>query len=306
MKKSLLLLLLTFFILHASAQQELRYAEDSNSLLWEISGNNLKEPSYIFGTYHFAGRSYLDTLPVINKVFQQAKIVVGEISMGNEILLNAQLEPHMKMSDIKLDKLLSASEYEMVNKYLIKISNGLHLNMFNSKKPAAIQLLLMRYTAPVKLAEKEQLMDLYFQDQGEKLKKEIIGLESIADQGRLLFGRPVKRQKRLLLKFVEQADKKEEQAVEMFEYYKSQDIENLEKTFSKYKDYTNKELNSLLKNRNIQWMKKLPAIMSKGSAFIAVGGGHLLGKYGMLNLLRQAGYVVRPIETKKAIISYMP
>lgn len=54
-----------------------------------------------------------------------------------------------------------------------------------------------------------------------------------------------------------------------------------------------------MKTRNEKWMKKLPVIMDAGSAFIAVGGGHLIGRYGLLKLLQKAGYTVRPVNTRK-------
>ena len=266
-------------------------------MLWEISGNNLKVPSYLFGTYHFAGSSYLDTLPLIEKIFREVKTVVGEIKMGNEILVAAQLIPHMRMNDQKLNKLLSPQEFEMVNRYLAKVSQGLHLNMFNNMKPAAIQMVLMRHTSPVKIVPEERLMDLYFQQEGEKARKEIIGLETIAEQGKLLFGRPLMRQKKLLIKFVRQAPEQEEQARELFDYYRAGDLNNLEKAFAKYNNFTGKEMDQLMKHRNRKWMQQLPAIMSKGSAFIAVGGGHLPGKFGLLNLLERSGYVIRPLNT---------
>jgi uncharacterized protein len=297
MKKILFFTFIPFIFFRVSAQQTLKYTQGSNSLLWEISGKNLKDPSYLFGTYHFAGSSFLDTLPAINQVFMQAKTVVGEIRMESELLVIAQLLPHMKMADNKLEDVLSASEYKLVDDYVIKISDGLNLNIFSSLKPAAVQLTLMKFTSPVKTAETEKLMDLYFQQEGEKLKKDIKGLETIAEQGKLLFGSPLKRQKKLLVKFVKQSDKQDKQAAELFNYYKAQDLENLERAIKEYSHYTGKEMSSLMRKRNEIWMKKLPGIMDEGTAFIAVGGGHLVGKYGLLSLLQNAGYVVRPVDT---------
>lgn len=293
---------LIFIFSQAFSQEEARYNPNENSLLWEITGNELQDTSYLFGTYHFAGSSFLDTLPVITNVFKKANTVIGEIKMENEILVTAQLIPHMKMDDARFDQLLSPSEYKIVNNYLTKISNGLTINMFKSIKPAALQLVMMRQTAPVKIAAGEKLMDLYFQQEGEKLKKEIIGLETIKEQGKLLFGLPIKRQKKLLLKFVKEADTQERLAKEIFDYYRAQDLENLENLFERYNHYNNEELKSLMKNRNKKWMEKLPGIMKKSSAFIAVGGGHLIGKYGLISLLRKAGYTVRPINTHSAAI----
>ncbi|HXH99183.1 MAG TPA: TraB/GumN family protein [Sphingobacteriaceae bacterium] len=298
MKKIYFLIVFTLSFLRLSAQQNLQYAKDSNSLLWEISGKNLKDTSYLFGTYHFVGQTFIDTLPAIYKVFKQAKIIVGEMKMENEVLMAAQLMPQMIMSGHKLDEILSPSEYQIVNNYLIKVSGGLHLNMLNTLKPSAVLVTIMGFISPVKTAPGEKLIDIYFQQEGEKLKKKVIGLETISEQARFLFGLPIKRQKEILLKTIKHADKQEQHAKEVFKFYKTQDLENLRKAFGNYNHYTNKELNVLMKNRNEIWMKKIPAVMEAGSSFIAVGGGHLIGKNGLINLLQKAGYNIRPINAR--------
>lgn len=60
----------------------------------------------------------------------------------------------------------------------------------------------------------------------------------------------------------------------------------------------NKEQEDLMLNkRNINWVsKKMPAMMEKESVLFAVGGGHLLGKEGVLNLLKEKGYTIKPVR----------
>ena len=64
---------------------------------------------------------------------------------------------------------------------------------------------------------------------------------------------------------------------------------------------TDKELMSvstketLLDNRNVNWLKIMPEMMQKESVFFAVGAAHLAGDLGVINLLKKAGYTVKPI-----------
>jgi uncharacterized protein YbaP (TraB family) len=51
----------------------------------------------------------------------------------------------------------------------------------------------------------------------------------------------------------------------------------------------------MLDERNINWAKALPDMMKKESLFVAVGSAHLAGELGMINLLRKAGYKVKPV-----------
>ncbi|MBV8391009.1 MAG: TraB/GumN family protein, partial [Mucilaginibacter sp.] len=56
------------------------------------------------------------------------------------------------------------------------------------------------------------------------------------------------------------------------------------------------EIDKLLKNRNIKWIKEMPEIMQKQATFIAVGAAHLVGDYGLINQLRLKGYIVKAIK----------
>ncbi|MNX99368.1 TraB family protein [compost metagenome] len=51
----------------------------------------------------------------------------------------------------------------------------------------------------------------------------------------------------------------------------------------------------MLDNRNNNWVKNMPELMKKESVFFAVGAAHLGGEEGVINLLKKAGYSVKPI-----------
>lgn len=48
--------------------------------------------------------------------------------------------------------------------------------------------------------------------------------------------------------------------------------------------------------RNQVWMTKLPTIMSQNSSFVAVGFAHLPGRMGLIQLLKNRGYTIRPLQ----------
>lgn len=56
------------------------------------------------------------------------------------------------------------------------------------------------------------------------------------------------------------------------------------------------DLYALIDNRNLRWVSQLRSLMAERSTFIAVGVGHLPGPKGLLNLLREAGYVVQAVS----------
>ncbi len=51
---------------------------------------------------------------------------------------------------------------------------------------------------------------------------------------------------------------------------------------------------ALIDQRNLHMLNRMIPKLKKGRSFIAVGALHLPGKNGLLNLLRQKGFVVTP------------
>lgn len=54
----------------------------------------------------------------------------------------------------------------------------------------------------------------------------------------------------------------------------------------------------LLKQRNLNWLPKIVAMLPQKSHTIAVGAAHLPGENGLIVLLRQQGYQVEPVKMK--------
>lgn len=288
--KYLLIGFLSLGLKTANAQKK----DKENTLFWEISGKGLQKPSYLFGTYHFAGKDFIDTMQVLNAKLHQADAVVGELVMDNTMA--AKLMPHMLMKNNFLDKLLTPEEYQLVAAYLKKVS-GYDLKLFNSMKPAAVQVTLLQFTAPKTFTKDNPALDQYFQDYGKTNHKKLLGLETVEDQAALLFGSSLERQKELLLKSVQNEEKAKEEGQKLYDYYIAQDMKNLTELFTSSEEYSKEEMDQMLKNRNQKWIAQLPALMQNQSLFIAVGAGHLIGKDGLIKGLQAIGYTVKPIAS---------
>ena len=285
--------LFIFFLsiaLSANAQKK----NPENTLLWEISGKDLTEPSYLFGTYHFADKGFVDTMEVVNEKLAAADVIVGELIIDKDLAI--KLMPFMMMKGNTLDQLLSPKEYQLVDDYLKKLGN-FNLKMFNTFTPMAVQTLILQLTAPKTFTETNPAIDQYFQDYGKANQKEIIGLETVEEQGEILFGSSIERQKEMLIKYVKQEKKNQAASEKLYKDYITQNLKATAKTFAKLDDFTPGETDRLLKNRNVIWMDKLPPLMQNKSLFIAVGAGHLVGNNGLIIGLRARGYTVKPVAT---------
>jgi hypothetical protein len=287
MKKNLLKKTLVFFLLFKAG---LSFAQTPSTLLWEISGNGLKSPSFIFGTYHLISSSYIDSFPLIRINYDKTKAVVGEMLIDAEA--TTKIASAVLMTDSSLTQLLTADEYKLVDDYLKSIS-GMDLALFNKMKPVVISTFF--YSLLLK-NENGKAMDIYFQDIAKESGKKVYGLETADQQIAVLFGgSSLRQQAKQLVQAVKDKDKNLEEMRRTNHCYREQDLECLTKALSETSEFTPEEMNKLLYDRNRNWMEKLPAMMLEQPLFIAVGAGHLPGEKGLLTLMKAKGYAVRPV-----------
>jgi hypothetical protein len=113
---------------------------------------------------------------------------------------------------------------------------------------------------------------------------------------------PYKLQAMQLLKIVDDAGKADSTETkeydQLMEAYKDQDLGRLEELTKTTDVGIANFTDILLYNRNRNWVEKLKTIMADRPVIVAVGAGHLPGDKGVINLLRKAGYTVKPVHNK--------
>lgn len=293
-----LLLLLIGWQDPASAQpraaKPARGGQTENALLWEVSGKGLSQPSYLFGTFHFLTSDYLKTLPAVAEKLALSQAVAGEVVMDSTVMV--KMLPASMMSGTTLDQLLPPAEYQLTADYFKEVS-GMDLKMLNSFKPMALQMAIVQFEwnklnpTPYKDGP---AMDIYFQQQAKAHDKVVVGLETVEDQIRAVFDQfSLERQAEMLVESVKD-NKSREELLNMAQCYQAQDLACFQRIFN-LSDFRPEEMKAMLHDRNAAWMKKIPELMQAKPTFIAVGAGHLIGEQGLISLLRQRGYVVKPL-----------
>ena len=274
-------------------------------LLWKISGNGLEHPSYLMGTHHLAPLSIIDSIGGYKEAFDSSKQVIGELVMSNlqtpEIMHMMQKAMTIE-SDTTIQRLFTLKEYEMVNQFT-KDNLMLDLAMTPKLKPAFIQnnLIVVLYIKNIGGFNPEEQLDAYFQTEGAAKGKKVSALETPAFQFNLLYNSSsLQRQAELLVCALTNIDKNLNESKELTDAYMRQDIEELfrisERRNNDNCDATPAEMAAMIDNRNLHWAEALPTKMQEAPAFIAVGALHLPGDKGVINLLRQKGYNVEPVQ----------
>ncbi len=269
-----------------------------NSVFWEVSGQDLKHPSYLFGTFHLMGSRYIDSLTHVVTKFNTCKTVVGELLLDSTMTM--KMMAAARLDGTTLDQLLSPEHYKQTAEWLKELS-GYDLRMFNGMNPMTIQLFLMTMLQqqyfPMDMNQ-ETPMDMYFQNEAKQDKKKLVGLETFDVQVNALFLQfSPERQAEMLSGFVKEKEKAKSELITMNRYYREGNLTRLQQLLTD-ESYSESESKVMLDDRNKKWMEQIPGLMKEQQTFVAVGALHLAGENGLVNLLRTAGYTVKPAQAR--------
>ena len=294
MKKILLLFALMMLAFASQAQ-----------LLWKVSGNGLSRPSYIMGTYHFAPASMMEKIPGMQQALEGCDVVVGEIE--KESMMSAEAQAKMAQAmiaplDSTLDKLFSPEDLAIVEQVFDKYfgAMGVKLSQMNMLKPNAIsvQMQAMQAVKYFPNFNQNELIDMAVQTAANEMGRPSIGLETIEEQIELLFNGPLTEQAEGLLEACKKDDLFTVQSSALVEAYMAQDLNRIEAVFTdpELGGENAEEMEALIYDRNRSWAEKLHKMMPERAALVCVGAGHLPGDQGLLQLLRNRGYTVEPMQ----------
>lgn len=283
--KTLFNLFVVFTIMFGNAS----FAQEGNSMLWEISGNGLKQPSYVQGTMHMLCAKDFQIKQKTLDALDKAQKLVLEIDYSNPAELAAMQK--MMQADRKLSEQLSVSQKDELQQVLKTYNTN--LEAVDSYSIQALYTLIGQKSIPcpqheVKMFEVELLA------RAAKSGKTFGGLEKVVDQIAALAGSYD------LDETIRQLKAGDEYAILAQQMTKAFNEENLPVLDTQLKDrrFMNDMQEELMLNRrNRNWVEKaMPTMMEKETVLFAVGGGHLWGKEGLINLLKERGYTLTPVR----------
>ena len=273
----------------------------SAQIFYEISGNGLEKPSYLFGTHHMAPLSITEKYG-LDQYIDQVSQVVGEIDLTqDQVAMALAMQPFMMApADSTLSKVLSPEDYEVVNELFKKYAPipGIDLRVFDAMKPmvvsTTISVGIMGEQMPDYDAQNQ--LDTYLLKKGAEQDKKVVALETPAFQAEVLFGAsPIAVQAEALVDMAKNPEELTDNTVRLNEAYMNGDLETMAKISQEDDEAEAEFMEALLDRRNADWLTKLPDILQDGPSFIAVGALHLAGDKGIVEGLRNLGYTVTPV-----------
>jgi uncharacterized protein YbaP (TraB family) len=261
-----------------------------SSLLWKVTGNGLEKESYLFGTIHIICKSDFLMDDRIIKAFESAEKLFLELDMSDpQLQLKMQqvsLNPGMKNIKAEMDESAAAA----LDAFLLK-NYGAGLAQLGILKPFVLSSMVMLKALPCTEIES---YEGYFTSRAGEAEMPIVGLETVEFQVGIFDQIPRDLQLKELVKLVTEEGSQQEFQT-MISAYLAEDILALDQAMTNsgmMADYRS----ILLEERNKNWVPQMEEAMKAKSIFMAVGAGHLGGDFGVISLLRKAGYSVEPIH----------
>jgi len=280
MKKIILLLIVFSFALNAK------------TFMWKVE--NGKSAMYLLGSIHVAKPSLYPLNKKIEEAYKNSNNLVVEVDVKkNQLALQMKTMQVGMYKNKTLKDVLPADLYKEFSKRAAEVN--LPMYAVNKMKPWLASLSLTIFQIKKLGYDPEAGIDLHFLSKAKKDKKNIIELETGEFQLDLLSGFGDKLSLLNIKLLLKDWDKSKKLLNNMFNEWKVGERKTLNELTYKYVDkYPELKIyyKKLLSDRNINMVKKLDKMLKndKNSYFIVVGSGHLIGKNGIIELLRKKGY----------------
>ncbi|WP_166921239.1 TraB/GumN family protein [Flavobacterium poyangense] len=255
-----------------------------NSLLWEVSGKGLAKSSYLYGTVHMICSGDYFLSEKTKKAFDKSDKLVLEINFADPKVMS-ELQG-MAMGKLPLSKKLDPEQLSKLNLILQK-SGGMTVQQVDSFSMLTVMSLISMKSFG---CNDLKFYELDFIELAKKRQLEVAGLETVKSQCESFENAYSDSE---MIAMLEETNS--EETTKLVGNYKSENLESLYKLTTDEKIMNLKAKKYMLDDRNANWIKIMREQMKKESVFFAVGAAHLGGDTGIINLLRKAGYTVKPV-----------
>lgn len=308
--------LLIFFAMPSQAQQRKRPAKlppsppvastamksiekKYPSLLWEITGKGMKKPSYLFGTMHVSDKLAFHLGDTFYNAIKSADVVALETN------------PESWQDDYSKSSFFGSrggrDNYTFRAGWM-PVTDNMRITTFAidtydeaikaalSVEPSMINGMLYRtYGTRMDDFEEDTFLDMYIFQVGKKLGKRLSGVENFEESEKLVmeaYRDMIRDRNRKRKSFDMEGMITNPKKVE--EAYRRGDLDLLD-SLEALTVFSDAFQEKFLYKRNEIQANSIDSIIKKQSLFVGVGAAHLPGKRGVIEMLRQKGYSLRPV-----------
>ena len=268
----------------------------AENFLWEVV--SMTNRAYLFGTIHAGKREWFPLPAAVEQAFADSKVLVVEADVTNVEAMSKTTEAMAYAPPDELSKHVRPADYARFRQQLERL--GVAEESVKSFKPFTAVSLLM-------FAEWERLgyspqygIDGYLLQKAKAQKKPVVEIEGIEAQAKLVDSLTEEEQRTVFAGTLDALDSglTGEQIEGMAKAWQIGDAFLMLELSRRYNEKVPgaKELEEkFVWSRHEAMLAKVEGYLNKAKEkhFIAVGSLHLTGKRGLVEMLREKGYLVR-------------
>jgi uncharacterized protein YbaP (TraB family) len=263
----------------------------AKSFLWKVQSG--PRVMYLAGSVHALTAEVYPLNPAFERAFQASDTLVEEIdlSQGDMLALAPMLLAKGMYRDGRtFDQAVSKETLALVTK---RLDSPAATELIRSMKPWMVMLMLTAMQVQQAGLNVNLGLDKYFFDKARLERKAVIGLETAESQIDRFDTMPESLQEQLLRSSLEEVETQGRELAAIVSAWQRGDSRTLEKTllsgFTKYPA----AYQSLIVERNNNWMPQLETCLARTTpCLVVVGAAHLIGPDGLLALLQKKGYSI--------------
>lgn len=269
--------------------------ENFKGLMWEISGNGLKEKSYLYGTMHVSGRIAYHLGEEFFKGLSEVDAIALEsnpIIWLEEIVESEYAESYLGTYQV------TRETYNGFYKEAFKVDppDDRKLADALSKDHYLSNWMLYRENRGNTDFEEETFLDMFIYQAGSKNNKPVYSLEDFKETSIFsMKSRIPDIEKKEVSAWYKELTKEKYYYELLQDAYRDQDLDMLDSLQKEVS--SDNHLKYMLYDRNMIMANNIDSIISSGtSLFIGIGAAHLPKSKGVIGLLRKKGYKVEPVK----------
>lgn len=265
-------------------------AQTRHNFIWKVqSGSSVM---YLAGSVHALTASAYPLNPAYQRAYDASGALVEEIDLAEADPLTGGvglLAKGMYQDGRTFDKAVSRQTLTLVEQKLK--DTPLALDLIQPMKPWMVMLMLEAISSQQAGLDPDLGLDKHFYDLASSGGKTVIGLETAESQMDRFDKMSEAQQEEMLRSDLMEMDSENKSLHELLTAWQSGDAPAIEKMMLGSFANNPAAYNSLILERNRNWMPQLENCLRRSSpCFVIVGAAHLVGPQGLLAMLQQKGY----------------
>ena len=263
--------------------------------LWQVHGSS--NSVYLLGSIHFAKEDFYPLAKPIEQAYQRASTVVFEANPGEMKSMETQtklLKAGMCPAGETLSERVSKETYAGLQSWL-KNAVGVP-SALDQMKPWLASVSVVALQLQKLGFNPNQGIDEHYFSRAKTDKKDIRALETVEFQINLFANLSREEDELFLKSMLEETDRLPKIFADVIEAWKTGNAEKIEPLLLEIMKQYPGIYKKFLTDRNRVWLPKIEELLrGEKIVFVVVGMAHMVGKEGVVDLLKQKGFRVEQL-----------